>query len=129
MEQHCVVYKISIPKCPYFITYFNRRLGTWLTCRKFLYNSHIINIFFINTILFINTPDCFVMLFSFQLSVMHGLISTTVLLCTIVLLVFFSFSASIDRALITQEPIELETSRSHQKIVSSPHRIFFDQIS
>ena len=30
MEQHCVVYKISIPKCLYFTTYFNSRLGTWL---------------------------------------------------------------------------------------------------
>ena len=25
-----VVYKINIPKCLYFITYFNGRLGTWL---------------------------------------------------------------------------------------------------
>ena len=32
VEQHCLVYKISIPKCLYFITYFNRRLGTWLCC-------------------------------------------------------------------------------------------------
>ena len=31
---------------------------------------------------------------------------------------FFSFSASIDRALITQEPIELETSRFHRKNLS-----------
>ena len=30
LEQHCVVYKISIPKCLYFITYFNRHLETWL---------------------------------------------------------------------------------------------------
>ena len=30
VEQQCVVYKISIPKCLYFLTYFNRRLGTWL---------------------------------------------------------------------------------------------------
>ena len=30
VEQHCVVYKISIPKCLYFITYFDPRLGTWL---------------------------------------------------------------------------------------------------
>ena len=31
VEQYCVVYTISIPKCLYFITYFNRRLGTWLS--------------------------------------------------------------------------------------------------
>ena len=30
VEQYSVVYKISIPKCLYFITYVNRRLGTWL---------------------------------------------------------------------------------------------------
>ena len=30
MEQHTVVYRISMPKCLNFITYFNRRLGTWL---------------------------------------------------------------------------------------------------
>mgnify|MGYP001801184421 CR=1 FL=1 len=30
VEQHGVVYKISIPKCLYFITYFNRPLGTRL---------------------------------------------------------------------------------------------------
>ena len=28
VEQRCVVYKISIPKCFYFVTFFNRRLGT-----------------------------------------------------------------------------------------------------
>ena len=32
VEQHCVVYKIRIPECPYFTTYFNSRLGTWLGC-------------------------------------------------------------------------------------------------
>ena len=30
MEQDTVVYKISMPKCLDFITYFNRCLGTWL---------------------------------------------------------------------------------------------------
>ena len=30
MEQDTVVYKISMPKCLNFITYFSRRLGTWL---------------------------------------------------------------------------------------------------
>ena len=30
VEQHLIVYKTSTPKCLYFITYFNRRLGTWL---------------------------------------------------------------------------------------------------
>ena len=30
VEGHCVVFKISIPKRLYLITYFNRRLGTWL---------------------------------------------------------------------------------------------------
>ena len=30
VEQLCVVYKISIPKCSHLITYFKRRLGTWL---------------------------------------------------------------------------------------------------
>ena len=30
VEQLCVVYKISIPECLYFITYFNRYFGTWL---------------------------------------------------------------------------------------------------
>ena len=51
-------------------------------------------------------------------------ISTTVLLCTIVLPVFFSFSASIDRALIIQEQIKLETSRFHQKIYHHPIAAF-----
>ena len=41
--------------------------------------------------------------------------STTVLLHTIVLLVFFSFSATILWALLTQEPIELETIYLHRK--------------
>ena len=30
VEQDSVVYKTSMPKCLNFITYFNRRLGTWL---------------------------------------------------------------------------------------------------
>ena len=57
-------------------------------------------------------------------------ISTTVLLCTIVLpVVFFSFSALIDSALITQEPIELETSRFHQKIcLITPSNLFWSSI-
>ena len=53
------------------------------------------------------------------------LVSTTVLLCTIVLPIFFPFSASIDRALVTQEPTELETSRFHQKIcIITPSHLF-----
>ena len=35
--------------------------------------------------------------------------------CVLLFCQFFSSTASIDRALITQEPIELETSRFHRK--------------
>ena len=38
MEQQYVVYKISIPKCLNFITYFNRRLGTWLLNVMWIYS-------------------------------------------------------------------------------------------
>ena len=58
-------------------------------------------------------------------------ISTTVLLCTIVLpVLFFSFSASKDRALITQELIELETSRFHRKTcLITPSNLFWSNIT
>ena len=40
VEQLCAVYKISMPKCLYFITYFNRRLGTWLyAVRRIFYGK------------------------------------------------------------------------------------------
>ena len=56
-------------------------------------------------------------------------ISTTVILCTIVLPVFFSSSASIDRALITHEPIELDTGRFHRNIcLITPSNLFRSNI-
>ena len=57
------------------------------------------------------------------------IISTAVSLCAIVLPVFFSSSASIDRALITQQPIELETSRFRRKFcLITPSQLFQSNI-
>ena len=39
VKQDSVVYKKSMPKYHYFITYFNRRLGTWLLLMWMRWNS------------------------------------------------------------------------------------------